>query len=155
MKLLNNVNQFLKAINDAVGAANEIANSKVNFDIEFKEDKDYNKQNGKITVNFGDDKLVGLVFDNEGKPTIVYTSEVEFSYLYSTHELGNKAALSMRITSEFGSTWQERISVGLGNPTLHAKMKALHDVVTNAIVADLTSDGDFDYVRPIQAALSI
>ena len=155
MKLLNNVNQFLKAINDAIGAANEIANSKVNFDIEFKEDKDYNKQNGKITVNFGDDKLVGLVFDNEGKPTIVYTSEVEFSYLYSTHELGNRTALSMRITSEFGSTWQERISVGLGNPTLHAKMKALHDVVTNAIVADLTGDGDFDYVRPIQAALSI
>lgn len=157
MKLLNNVNQFVRAISDSISAVKEIGNgATVDFDIEFKEDKDYNKQNGTIRVDFGDDKLVGLVFKKEDKstPTVVYVGAVEFSYLYSNHELGNKAALSMRITSEYGSTWQERISVGLGNPTVHAKMKALHDTVTNAIIADLT-DTEFDYTAAIKAADSI
>lgn len=156
MKLLNNVNQFVRAISDSISAVKEIGDdATVLFDIEFKEDKDYNKQNGKISIDF-DDKIVGLVFKNEGEttPTVVYASEVEFSYLYSNHELGNKAALSMRIVSEYGTSWQERISVGLGNPTVHAKMKALHDVVTNTIIADLTSD-EYDFIAAIKAADSI
>ena len=157
MKLLNNVNQFIRAINDSISAVKEIGGtSSVDFDIEFKEDKDYNKQNGTIRVDFGEEKLVGLVFKKEDKstPTVVHASAIEFSYLYSNHELGNKAALSMCITSEYGSTWQERISVGLGNPTIHAKIKALHDVVTNAIIADLTDD-KFDFLAAIEAADSI
>ena len=124
MKLLNNVNQFVRAISDSISAVKEIGNdATVLFEFNIKEDKDYNKQNGKISIDF-DDKIVGLVFKNEDEttPTVVYASEVEFSYLYSNHELGNKAALSMRIVSEYGTTWQERISVGLGNPTTHAKM---------------------------------
>lgn len=154
MKLLNNVNQFVRAINDSISAVKEIGNdATVLFDIEFKEDKDYNKQNGKISIDF-DDKIVGLAFKNEDETNVVYASEIEFSYLYSNHELGNKAALSMRITSEYGTTWQERLSVGLGNPTVHAKMKALHDVVTNTIIADLTGD-EFDFVAAIKAADSI
>lgn len=154
MKLLNNVNQFIRAINDSITAVKEIGNdATVLFDIEFKEDKDYNKQNGKISIDF-DDKTVGLVFKNEDETNIVYASEVEFSYLYSTHELGNKAALSIRITSEYGTTWQERLSVGLGNPTVHAKLKALHDVVTNTIIADLTGD-EYDFITAIKAADSI
>lgn len=154
MKLLNNVNQFVRAISDSISAVKEIGgDSSILFDVEFKEDKDYAKQNGKITIDF-DDKLVGLVFKNEDKTDVVYASEVEFSYLYSNHELGNKAALSMRITTEYGSTWQERISVGLGNSTIHAKMKALHDVVTDTIIADLTGD-EFDFVAAIKAADSI
>lgn len=154
MKLLNNVNQFVRAISDSISAVKEIGNdATVLFDIEFKEDKDYNKQNGKISIDF-DDKIVGLVFKNEDETNVVYASEVEFSYLYSNHELGNKAALSIRITSEYGTTWQERISVGLGNPTVHAKMKSLHDVVTNTIIADLTGD-EFDFVAAIKAADSI
>ena len=157
MKLLNNANQFVRAIYDSISAVKEIGGtSSVDFDIEFKEDKDYAKQNGTIRVDFGDDKLVGLVFKNEDKstPTVVYASAVEFSYLYSNHEFGNKAALSMRIVSEYGSTWQERISIALGNSTIHAKMKALHDVVCNAIIADLTDD-KFDYTAAIKAADSI
>ena len=155
MKLLNNANQFVRAIYDSISAVKEIGGtSSVNFDIEFKEDKDYAKQNGTIRVDFGDDKLVGLVFKNESTPTVVYASAVEFSYLYSNHEFGNKAALSMRITSEYGNTWQERISIALGNSTVHAKMKALHDVVCNAIIADLTDD-KFDYTAAIKAADSI
>ena len=154
MKLLNNVNQFVRAISDSISAVKEIGNdATVLFDIEFKEDKDYNKQNGKISIDF-DDKIVGLVFKNEDETNVVYASEIEFSYLYSNHELGNKVALSMRITSEYGTTWQERLSVGLGNPTVHAKMKALHDVVTNTIIADLTGD-EFDFVAAIKAADSI
>mgnify|MGYP000010228009 CR=1 FL=1 len=154
MKLFNNVNQFVRAISDSISAVKEIGNdATVLFDIEFKEDKDYNKQNGKISIDF-DDKIVGLVFKNEDETNVVYASEIEFSYLYSNHELGNKAALSMRITSEYGTTWQERLSVGLGNPTVHAKMKALHDVVTNTIIADLTGD-EFDFVAAIKAADSI
>ena len=154
MKLLNNVNQFVRAINDSISAVKEIGNdATVLFDIEFKEDKDYNKHNGKISIDF-DDKIVGLVFKNEDETNVVYASEVEFSYLYSTHELGNKAALSIRITSEYGTTWQERLSVGLGNPTVHAKLKALHDVVTNTIIADLTGD-EYDFIAAIKAADSI
>ena len=155
MKLLNNVNQFVRAISDSISAVKEIGgDATILFDVEFKEDKDYNKQNGKISIDF-DDKLVGLVFKNEDQTNVVYASEVEFSYLYSNHELGNKAALSMRITTEYGSTWQERIiSVGLGNPTTHAKMKALHDVVTDTIIADMTGD-EFDFVAAIKAADSI
>lgn len=154
MKLLNNVNQFVRAISDSISAVKEIGNdATVLFDIEFKEDKDYNKQNGKISIDFGD-KIVGLVFKNEDKIDVVYASEVEFSYLYSNHELGNKAALSMRIVSEYGTSWQERISVGLGNPTVHAKMKSLHDVVTNTIIADLTGD-EYDFIAAIKAADSI
>ena len=151
MKLLNNVNQFISAISDSISAVKEIGNDvTVLFDIEFKEDKDYNKQNGKISIDF-DDKIVGLVFKNEDETNVVYASEVEFSYLYSNHELGNKAALSIRITSEYGTTWQERLSVGLGNPTVHAKLKALHDVVTNTIIADLTGD-EYDFIAAIKAA---
>ena len=154
MKLLNNVNQFVRAISDSISAVKEIGNdATVLFDIEFKEDKDYNKQNGKISIDF-DDKIVGLVFKNEDETNLVYASEVEFSYLYSNHELGNKAALSIRITSEYGTTWQERLSVGLGNPTVHTKMKALHDVVTNTIIADLTGD-EYDFIAAIKAADSI
>ena len=154
MKLLNNVNQFVRAISDSISAVKEIGNdATVLFDIEFKEDKDYNKQNGKISIDF-DDKIVGLVFKNEDETNVVYASEVEFSYLYSNHELGNKAALSIRITSEYGTTWQERLSVGLSNPTVHAKLKALHDVVTNTIIADLTGD-EYDFIAAIKAADSI
>lgn len=154
MKLLNNVNQFVRAISDSISAVKEIGDgATVLFNIEFKEDKDYNKQNGKISIDF-DDKLVGLVFKNEDETNVVYASEVEFSYLYSNHELGNKAALSIRITSEYGTTWQERLSVGLGNPTVHAKMKTLHDLVTNTIIADLTGD-EYDFIAAIKAADSI